>query len=725
MDERRHSVCRICHVACDLVVDLREGRVRAIHGNRDNPVYHGYSCIKGRSSAAVMELPSRLLHSVQRMPDGGFARVAVDPALADVAARLQRIVDDHGPRSVAMFIGTYASTHLVTEGFARAFMRALGSPMLFDNGTIDQPGKPMSFALHGVWLAGSPPIERWDALLLVGTNPLVSMNGGLGVNPARTLKQARARGMKLVVIDPRRTECAAQADIHLQIRPGEDAAVLAGIVRHLILSGALDDAFVAAETTGLDTLAGAVAPYTPDVVAARAGIDAAQLVAAADLIGACARGAVSIGTGGNMSGQSTIVEYLGKVLTSLRGWWLRAGEERPNPGVLIEPLPAIAGTAGPTPYEDLGAAMRVRGLRQSVAGMPTAALAEEMLTPGEGQVRALIVTGGNPLLAWPDQHRTRAALEQLDLLVCIDPTLSATARLADYVFAPTLALECETNSAVNERWRIVGPGWGYERPYAQSAPPVVDRPADSDLRDDWEFFYDLARHMGLALDIHSGAIFDPVRSAEMATPVDMANRPDTAAVWRMALNGSPVAYDDIRGSAAGALIERPVEIVRPRPADMTGRLDLAAPIVMAELATMAAGGPAPIDGTFPFRLISRRLNDVINSCGHDNPAQLRKWPYNPAFLNPDDLAALGIESGGLVEIRSAAGTITGVAQAAPDVRPGCVSMSHSWGRSPGEIEQPERDGGNTGRLAANDRDFDRVTGMPRMSAIPVTLRAAP
>lgn len=724
MPERRHTVCRICHVACDLVVTLENGEIQSIHGNKNNPVYHGYSCLKGRSAGALLKAPSRLLHSQERQPDGSHRSVASDQAIARIAARLKTMIDQHGPRSVALFAGTYCTINPLFEAFAKAFMRAIGSPMIIDNVTIDQPGKATGPGLHGTWLAGTPPMDEWDALLLVGANPLVSMNGGLGVNPARQLKRMRARGMQLVVIDPRRSETAAQADIHLQPRPGEDAAIMSGLIRQIILDGQLDNTFIAAETQGFDALKQAVMPFTPDMVAARAGIAPEQLVAAAGILGQARRGAASFGTGANMSGNATTVEYLGRVLTSLRGWWRRAGEALANPGVFLDPMPPLAATPGPIPVQDVGERMRVRGLTASLAGIPVSALADEMLLPGEGQIRALIVAGANPVLAWPDQARTVAGLANLNLLVCIDPVMTATAEMADYVLAPKLGLESETNSAGNEKWALGGPGWGYERPYAQVAPPVVDPPVGADVKEDWEFFWELARVMGLHLDVLPGLTVDPQRAAAFATRLDMGVKPTAAEAWTMALNGAPVAYEEVRARPGPGLIDRPPVIVQARPDGWTARLDLAAPMVLNKLAGLVGQTPHD-DREFPFRLISRRLSDVVNSCAHDNPVQLRKWPYNPAFLHPADLARLGVDAGALVEIRSAHGRLVGVAQPDPDLRPGCVSVPHSWGRHPAKAQRPRLDGANTGILIANDRDYDTLTGQPLMSAIPVAVRPIP
>lgn len=723
MVERRHTVCRVCHVACDLVVTVEDGEIQTVYGNKNNPVYRGFSCIKGRASGALLRTPSRLLHSLERQPDGSHRWVEAEQAIARIAARLKDIIDQHGPRSVALFAGTYCTINPLFEAFTKAFMRSIGSPMVADNVTIDQPGKSTAPGLLGTWLAGTPPMDQWQALLLVGANPLVSMNGGLGVNPAHQLKLMRSRGMKLVVVDPRRTECAAQADIHLQPRPGEDAAILAGLIRQLMIDDQLDREFVDAETQGIEALTEAVMPFTPTMVAERAGIYPDALVETARILGRARRGAVSMGTGANMSGNATTVEYLGRVLTSLRGWWRRAGEQLSNPGVFLEPLPAIAGTPGPIPIKDVGEKMRVRGLTASIAGIPVSALADEMLTPGEGQIRALIVAGANPVLAWPDQAKTVEGLANLDLLVCVDPVMTATAEMADYVLAPKIGLECETNSAANEKWALGGPGWGYERPYAQVEPAVVEPPAGSDLKEDWEFFYELAQAMDLQLELHAISTVDPQKATALATRLDMTAKPSTAEAWAIAFKGAPVPYEELRASRGLRLIDRPATIVQSKPAGWTGRLDLATPLVMEHLRALAQRAPGQ-DEQFPFRLISRRLNDVVNSCAHDNPVQLRKWPYNPAFMHPSDLGRLGISTGSLIEIRSAHSQIIGVVQEAPDVRPGCVSMPHSWGRHPRWDQRPRIDGTNTGRLVATDRDCDSLTGQPLMSGIPISVSPA-
>ncbi|RMF11202.1 MAG: molybdopterin dinucleotide-binding protein, partial [Alphaproteobacteria bacterium] len=705
MTRTEHTICRACHAQCGLLVEIDDGKPGKIVGDKNNPVYHGYSCIKGRELGSYHSLASRLLTSMKRGPDGDYTPIASDKAIDEIATRVDTLVREHGPRSVAAYIGTHGFNNFPATAFTQAFLDAIGSPMLFTSVTIDQPGKAISTALLGPWLAGLPTVDECDTLMLVGSNPIVSMNGGLGPNPARRLHQMKKRGLRLIVIDPRETDVARHADIHLQGRPGEDPAIMAAMIRVILAEALYDKDFVARETVNLDRLAAAVDPFTPEVAAARAHVPADQIVEAARLFATGTRGGLNCGTGPNMSGHGNLTEYLGKVLLTLGGYWLRAGDQIANPGVLIERPPAIAGTPGPLPAWGFGEKMRVKNLTDTLAGLPTAALADEILLDGTGQVKALFVVGGNPMLAWPDQLKAFEAMKSLELLVCIDPQMSATGRLAHYVIAPKLPFEFSSTTALMEMLASVGSGWGYPKPYAQYTPALIDPPAGSDVMEEWEFFFGLCQRMGRRMSVAPLSILDKEKAAEMATPLDMSRKPTADEVWEMVLKGSPVPFAEVREKARqGHVFERPPLRVAPRPDDWQGRLDLGNDVMMAELDEIAASRPAT-DG-FDFRLISRRLNDVLNSCWHDHEPLLRRWRYNPAFMNPDDMARWELAPGDVIEIESARAAILGVVEAAPDVKAGCISMPHAWGRNPGEEGDPLDGGSNTGRLTSTDQDFD-------------------
>ena len=704
------AICRFCHATCGMVATLEDGRVTRLIGDIDNPMYAGYSCVKGRNYHAFHDSPSRLRAPLRRRSDGGFESASSAAVLDEIAVRTRDILDRHGPRSVAMYGGTFS--HFCPAGvmLRESFMDAIGSPMRFSNATIDQPGKPISMALHGKWGAGPQDFADADVCMLIGANPLVSMWGGIpSFNPAKRLHEARQRGLKLIVIDPRRTESARKADLHLQCLPGQDVPLLAAMLNVIITEGLCDRAFIEAETEGFGALAAAVAPFTPERVAPRAGIEAGSIIEAARMFARAQRGNVTSGTGPSMAPHGVLMDYLVLALNTVCGRWIKAGERMPNRGVLFRQFSGVARAEKPRAATGFGEALRVRGLTDTAAGLPTAALAEEILTPGEGQVKALFVVGGNPLLSWPNQAKTRRALESLELLVVVDPVLSETARHAHYVIGPRFGFESPAITFGNEGITVYGLSLGYPEPFAQYQPQLIEPPAGSDVLEDWRIFYELGRRMGYPL-------------AFRGQPFDMSTPPTTDGLLSQFVARSRVPLEEIKRHPHGAVFPDPKPCAEPRDAEWPHRLQLAAPVMIAELQGIAAQkseAPAPAGpvmggegSALRLLLVSRREHALYNSVAHDLPALRRRLPHNPAHINPQDAARLGIVDGAIVEIESAVGGIRAVAHLAPDVREGVVSIAHGFA------------GACTAALIDDATDYEALSGLPRMSALPVTVRPA-
>ena len=270
--ETKYSFCRFCHAFCGIKVTITDGKVAKVIGDVDNPMYEGFSCVKGRALPEQHNHPDRILAPQMRMPDGTYASVSLDTMVDDVAAQLTDLISTYGPRAIALYTGTFSFHYPAGSEMAKAFFRAIGSPMTFNSGSIDQPGKGVARAFHGTWSGGPPRFDEADTWILIGANPTVSMWGGIPQNnPAKRLREAKARGMKLIVIDPRLTEAAQVADIFLQPKPGEDPTVLAGLLRVIVEEGLTDDAFIADDVQGFDALCTAVEPFTPEYVERRAG----------------------------------------------------------------------------------------------------------------------------------------------------------------------------------------------------------------------------------------------------------------------------------------------------------------------------------------------------------------------------------------------------------------------------------------------------------------------
>ncbi len=333
-------------------------------------------------------------------------------------------------------MGTYGGIHPTASAFGVGWLLALGSHMVFTAATIDQPGKNIANALHGRWIRGPYLFDEADTWLIVGANPIVSLSEGISpANTARRIRDDRRRGQKLVVIDPRRTEVTRFADLHLQPRPGQDPALLAAMIHVILEEERYDRGFVIANAHGFEALEATVAPFSPEIAARRASVPAQDIIRAARILSSGSRGCAFAGTGPNISGYGNLTEYLLLCLNTLCGHWRRQGETLPNPGVLLPSATPVAQPSPPRQAWGYGEKLRVRGLTNTAGGLPTAALADEILLEGEGQIRALLCIGGNPAVAWPDQLKTLEALDKLELCVTLDIKMSATARLADYVIA--------------------------------------------------------------------------------------------------------------------------------------------------------------------------------------------------------------------------------------------------------------------------------------------------
>jgi anaerobic selenocysteine-containing dehydrogenase len=707
---------------------VEDGRLAAVKGDGENPLYKGYSCPTGRALPEMHNNPARLLHSRRRRADGGYEPVAISEAMDEVAAKLAQLVRDHGPRSVAIYTGTAGFSYPAATPMAVALMNAIGSPMIFGAGTIDQPGKQIAIACHGQWMGGDIDFEAADTWVIVGINPVISKSVGVpGFNPAQRLKDAQRRGMKLVVIDPRRTETARRATLHLQPRPGQDPAILAGML-HVILEEKLYDAdFVARHVAGFEALAKAVAPFTPQEVARRADIDARQVAEAARLFARPGGngGLVTLGTGPSFAQHGNLSEYLALCLTTVCGHWPRAGRRMNRPNVMLPAVTARAQAKGPAPAWGFGEKLRVRGFTNAACGLPTAALPDEILLDGEGQVRALLCVGSNPMSAWPDQRKTQAALEKLELLVTTDVVMSATSRIADYVIATKMTLETPGMTRGVEAAKYYAIGAGFGLPYAQYSPRIVAPPAGSDLIEEWEFFRGVAGRMGHDLAMTLGFGFGPsLEAPPLRLELPRGETLTTEALFERMCATARVPFDEVRRQPHGKVFDIDATIGEAEPG-WTERLDVGNAHLMDELAQIAAADLGPQHATpgYPFRLVPRRANNYVNSIGPALAKLHQGRPYNPALMHPDDMAELGLEPGARVTLRSRHDFIPSVVEADDTLRRGLVAMTHAFGGLVEEDDLFAEQGSNVGRLVPNDFEYDPITGIPRMGDIPVRITA--
>jgi len=700
------TFCRFCHANCAMIAEVEDGRLIAVRGDNEDPVFGGYTCVKGRQLVEAHYSPERLTSCQIKGANGAFQPISTEAALDFIADRLRAIIDQHGPHAVAVYGGTYAFQNSAGVATATAFAQGIGSRNIYTSVTLDQPAKVYTTMRYGMWEGGMHSFDTADVCFMIGNNPLVSHYAPPGslppFSPSRRLRDAQERGLKLIVADPRESDVARLADIHLPVLPGEDSALLAGMLHVIIDEELYDRNFVGAHVDGFAELEAAVKPFTPEAAGARCGVEPSQIVAAARMFAKANRGVASTGTGPEMAGNGTLTAWLVSALNIICARFCQEGELSSIPRVFTVKTPRRAQVGAPIPLFGEGfPKSRFRELTHLGTEMPCNVLADEILTPGDGQVRALINIGGNPVVAFPDQEKMTRALDSLELLVSVDVRMAQTAKRSHVVLAPAMCLERDDISNLSE--------WWYEVPYARYTAALVPPPGD--LIDEYAMLWGLAKRLGTGLPLAGG-------------PCPMDIIPDKASFLDLMTAGCTVPPSKVRDDTPDgkAIIYNDLHprVEAPDP-EAANKFQLAAGDMPSALdayrkATVAKPG-------FDYRLVSRRTKHRFNSTGGHLTALKAKRTTNPAHIHPDDLAALGIKDGALVSITSPVGSIVGVAEAAPGIRRGIVSMAHAWGDAGEDGSKVREIGTGTNRLVKETVDYDPITGQSLQSAIPVRIEA--
>lgn len=710
--ETKVSFCRFCHTFCGIRVDTVDGRVMAVRGDPANAVSQGYTCLKGRAEPERINHPDRLISSKKKVGSTGsehdFADIEAEVALDEIAERLMSIIDRHGPDAVAVYVGD--GGHRTSAGgppLVSAWLAGLGSKRMYTSFTIDSP----SMIVAASRLFGSPlplqllDVDYADVAMFVGTNPVNSHFMTMPQSdPRRRLQDARARGMQIIVIDPRLTETGRMADIHLQVRPGEDASLLAGMIRHIIENDLVDHEYLAAHSVGFEDLTEAVAPFDLDYVARRTGVDAGDIDRAATLFATAPSGGATSGTGLHMARHQNLATQLVMTLNVLCGRYDRRGGLTYHDGALNFELPKMAGPMTIPPYA--GPKSRIRGIEGSFnylnffEEMPTNTLTDEILTPGMGQVKALIVHGGNPALVFADAESTRRALDEIELLVVNDLFMSATALHADYVMAVRHPFE-----RVDVTKLMDG---SFPFPFSQYTPALV--PPPEGVVDDWEVFWGLATRMGFRIDLPG---------------VDMEQKPTADELIDALYSNSRISMSEVRAHPEGAVWGERDSKVGGIVGFMSGHdaqpMRLGHPEVISELAEVLS---EPVTGhggyyehdEFAYRMITYRMKEVYCSQGQNIPSLRSRRRYNPLLMHPDAIAEIGAKVGDRVKVRSGYGEVEAIVEPSDDLAAGTVALAFGWGG-------PDDDGVNVQHLIPDDEMYDTVTGLALQSAVPVNVIA--
>jgi anaerobic selenocysteine-containing dehydrogenase len=718
-----HRICPLCEASCGLSIDVSGDRIGSIRGNDSDVLSAGFICPKAVALRDLHADPDRLRAPLVRR-DGRFVEVGWDEAFAEIERRLPPIQARYGRDAVALVVGNPVAHKVGLLLYTARLGRALQTRNVFSASTLDQMPKQLACGLmFGHWLSVPvPDIARTDLLLILGANPVVS-NGSMWTVPdfRGKAKAVQARGGQVVVVDPRRTETAAIADRHLFIRPGGDAFLLAGIVHTLFADGRVALGRLAPHVAGVETLAAAIADFTPERVSGRCGIDAATIRELARTLATTPRAAVYGRIGTCTQEYGTLASWLVDVVNLLTGHLDEPG------GAMFPKAPAFAANTLGAPGRGKGVTVGRRRSRVSAAPevfgeLPMGCLAEEIEVAGEGQVKALISIAGNPVLSAPNGPRIAAALDQLELMISIDIYLNETTRHA-HVILPGLSPLEEMHYDVafpQLAWRntarvskpVLAPPTGHPAEWqtllrllaiatGRGAAIDVDR-LDDELAGD-----DVRRVAGPAADMILATVAGSTGPARL---LDLALR---AGPYRLSLAQLEAAPD---GVDLGPLAPRVPELLRTP----SGQIELAPAMLVDDLGRARAdlARPAP-----DLVLVGRRQLRSNNSWMHNLPT-LAKGPFRcTALVSPPDAARLGLSDGGRARIANGTRAIEVVVEVSADIMPGVVSLPHGWGHDQPDTRMAvaaERPGANINAVL-DDHARDPLSGNAVLSA-PITMQ---
>jgi anaerobic selenocysteine-containing dehydrogenase len=723
---RAHRICPFCEACCGLEIDVEQNKVVRIRADEHDVFSKGFLCPKAIGLKDLHEDPDRLTTPLIKR-DGKFVAASWDEAYAEIGKRLPPLIAAHGNNAVATVLGNPVAHKMGLSLYFPRLARALGTRNMFSASSVDQIPKMLSVGMmFGSWLSVPvPDIERSDFLLILGANPMVS-NGSMWTVPdfRGKAKALRARGGKIVVVDPRRTETAAVADEHHFIRPGADVFFLLGLAHTLFDEQLLRLGRLAAHSAGLEDLRAALLPYPAERVAARCGIDAATIRALARTLANTKRAAIYGRIGTCTQQYGTLASWLIDAINVLSGHLDEEG------GAMFPKAAAFAANTRGKPGIGKGIAggryrARVSGAPEMVGELPVTCLAEEIDTPGPGQIKALIAIAGNPVLSAPNGPRLAAALEQLEFMVSMDIYLNETSRHAD-VILPGL-------SPLEEAHYDVSFTQLSHHNHARYSAPVLARAEGQP--EEWETLLRIAAiAKGLGADADIDAFDDAAlmeeleRSAGPAAPALMQalsglRGPDR--VLELGLRGGPYGLTLAALKAApsgidlGPLAPRIPEVLRTP----SGKIELAPQMFIDDLARAEADLDAPVPDLV---IVGRRQLRSNNSWMHNLPS-LAKGAYRcTALVHPQDAARLGLVDGGAAQIRNGTRLIDVQVEVSEEMMPGVVSLPHGWGHNMPGTQMglaAERPGVNLNVLL-DEQLRDPLSGNAVLSGIAVEMAAA-
>jgi anaerobic selenocysteine-containing dehydrogenase len=707
------TFCRICEAACGLKVRCEGAVVTGIEPDRDHVSSRGYACIKGMTAHEFRDSPDRITRPLKRTATG-YQPIPWDVALAEIGARLSLLKRRRGADSIGVYLGNPPSMSFLPPLFVSGFMAGLGSSKLYHTGSQDCNNKfVVAQRLYGsAQLQPFPDIPRTQCLIALGSNPVVSKMSFINLpHPLRQLRQIEERGGRVVWVNPRRTETARQVGEQVFIRPDSDVFFMLAFLHEVLARGAEDGELVRRTMCGLDALRALVQPWPPERVAEVTGIAPEVQRELVDAYLAADGAALYCSTGVNQGSNGTVTFWLQEVVNAITGNLDRAGGCLVGKGV----LDASARTAF-EPGAELETA-RIGGVPLVMGTTPAGLLADDILTPGPGQLRSLLMVGGNPLLTCANSRRLERAFDELDLLVAIDLVRNESARRADYILPAGHWLE-----RPDIPFLFMSSMGTMPEPWFQYSDAVL--PLAGEAREEAWILLQLAGRTGSPL-FDSRVLQRALAWAYGRGDTTLGSQRVLGLLARLARQGG---LCQLRRQPHGRRLppNRPGSFLGQRLLTPDGLLQLAPPDLLALTARVEAHfAAAQHRGAGELRLISKRERFSHNTWTHNHPSFVRgERGTNYLFMHPADAEQRGLVAGDRVRVSSEGGTLEVPVSVTEDMMPGAVSLPHGWGHATVEgLSVARRHAGANVNILASDgvASLEPLSGMSPLNGIVVAV----
>ena len=722
MAETVQTFCRICEALCGLEVTVEGDAVVDIKPDNDHVATRGYACLKGLKQHKMYGTPDRLLYPTERI-DGELRRVSWDDALSSIGGKVRDLIDNHGPDSIAMYVGTAAGFGVLHPVFAAGFMQGVGSTSMFASATQDCANKfAVARQVYGFpFTQPFPDLENIECLIIVGANPAISKWSFLQVsNPIRRLKEIEGRGAKIFIVDPRRTETAKVAGEHVFIRPNTDVFFYLSFLHELLATTTIDRDHVDQYMIGFEELCAVAEAWPPERTAEVTQIPANTLRAMVRAYREADGAALYCSTGVNMGTNGSIAFWLQEAINAISGNLDRKGGTIVSTGVID--FAAFGKKTGVLLQQNES---RIGGFKSVNDALPGGILADEIFTPGDRQIKALFVTGGNPLLTMANSERLRDAFKELELLVVLDIQPSETASVATHV------LPCTSPFQRPDLPFVFPLMLGLQsKPYLQATRAIV--PPEGEQRDEATIYVDIAKASGV--NLWGSAVAQ--RAMEAAKGLSSLGRGDKQPSIPQELLLSGLLRATKQGSFKKLLEEQhgrlrpahqPGSFLGKRIIHEDGKMHLAPDVLLEQTNKLEADFELERATKNKLKLITRRAITTHNSWTHNIEDFVSgERSTNHLYMHPDDAARVGIEDGNLADVSSETNTVRVPVKLLSDLMPGTVALPHGWGHQDSKMGVASKTTGvNVNLLAADGPDkLERVSGMAHLTGILVDVRLA-